>query len=174
MKFVMIAGMTVLLAACGSTVPLNDVAVADASPKAVVGASDANQVVGGQGVTPVNIGANSANASVPSEAKVIYFDYDSFVIKSEFQSVLAAHAKVLKGQSTRKVAIEGHADEMGGREYNLALGQKRADSVRSAMSLLGVSEAQMESISFGEEKPAVLGSTEQAYAKNRRAEIRYP
>lgn len=174
MKLVMMTGMVVLLAACGSTVPLTDVAVSDATPKSVAGASDANKVVSGQGVTPVSIGANSANASVPSEVKVIYFDYDSFLIKAEFQSVLAAHAKILKTQSGRKVAIEGHADEMGGREYNVALGQKRADAVRNAMSLLGVAEAQMESISFGEEKPAVAGSTEQAYAKNRRAEIRYP
>jgi len=83
------------------------------------------------------------------------------------------HAKFLRAQPTRKVAIEGHTDERGGREYNLALGQKRADSVRNALSILGVSPNQMEAVSFGKEKPVVTGLEETALAKNRRVEIRY-
>jgi peptidoglycan-associated lipoprotein len=165
----------VLLSACGSTVPLGDVPVTDAMPKAVSGqGADASGAgVKGNGVTPVDLGAGSTAAMAPSEPRVVYFDYDSYVIKPEFQSVIATHARFVKAQSTRKVAIEGHTDETGGREYNLALGQKRADAVRDALGILGVPQSQMESVSFGKEKPAVVGSDEAALSKNRRAEIRY-
>jgi peptidoglycan-associated lipoprotein len=165
----------VLLSACGSTVPLGDVPVTDAMPKAVSGqGADASGAgVKGNGVTPVDLGTGSAAAMAPSEPRVVYFDYDSYVIKPEFQSVIAAHARFVKAQSTRKVALEGHTDETGGREYNLALGQKRADAVRDALGILGVPQSQMESVSFGKEKPAVAGSDEAALSKNRRAEIRY-
>jgi peptidoglycan-associated lipoprotein len=103
----------------------------------------------------------------------VYFDYDSYVIKPEFQNVIAANARLVTSQSGRKVAVEGHTDETGGREYNLALGQKRADAVRNALAILGVAQSQMESVSFGKEKPAAVGNDEAAYSKNRRAEIRY-
>jgi peptidoglycan-associated lipoprotein len=86
---------------------------------------------------------------------------------------LEAHAKYLKADKSRKVSIEGHTDERGGREYNLALGQKRAEAVRKALQLQGVSDAQMEAISYGKEKPAVLGNSEAALEKNRRAEFSY-
>jgi len=104
-------------------------------------------------------------------SKVVYFDYDSSAIKPEFQVVVEAHARVLRADKTRRVALEGHTDATGGREYNLALGQKRADAVRSAMSLLGVPDSQMEAVSFGMEKPAAQGSDEASLAKNRRVEI---
>ena len=104
-------------------------------------------------------------------SKVVYFDYDSSAIKPEFQAVVEAHARVLRADKTRRVALEGHTDATGGREYNLALGQKRADAVRSAMSLLGVPDSQMEAVSFGMEKPAAQGSDEASLAKNRRVEI---
>jgi peptidoglycan-associated lipoprotein len=103
----------------------------------------------------------------------VYFDFDSYVIKPEFQSLLEAHARFLKANPSRKVSIEGHTDERGGREYNLALGQKRAEAVRRALALLGVSDSQMEAVSFGKEKPALEGHDEAAWAKNRRAEIVY-
>ena len=95
------------------------------------------------------------------------------MIRPEFQSVIESHAKYIRSDKARKVVIEGHTDERGGREYNLALGQKRADAVRKALSLLGVPEAQLESVSFGKEKPAALGSSEADMEKNRRAEISY-
>jgi len=95
------------------------------------------------------------------------------VVKSEFQSAIEAHAQFLKANPKAKVSLEGHTDERGGREYNLALGQKRADAVRQSLSLLGVQESQVESVSFGKEKPAAQGSDESAFAKNRRAEFFY-
>lgn len=125
-------------------------------------------------VAPVALAPVVAPASSPDTlARVIFFDYDSFVIKPEFQSVIDGHAKFLNANKTRRVTLEGHTDERGGREYNLALGQKRAEAVRRSLGLLGVSENQVEPVSFGEEKPLSLGSSDADLAKNRRAEIVY-
>jgi peptidoglycan-associated lipoprotein len=162
----------VLLTGCGTSVPLTDVPVVDASVKSVdpkVGGSG----VGSGGVAAVDLGGATPQVSPSSVPRIVYFDYDSFVIKPEFQKLIADHAQVIKSQSSRKVAIEGHTDETGGREYNLALGQKRADAVAGALSILGVPKSQIEAVSFGKEKPAVVGADESAYSKNRRTEIRY-
>lgn len=174
-KFVLAGLVSTLLVACGTSVPLNDVPVVDATAKAVTAdAGAAGSGVQGGGVAPVDLGRAVDQAPAPADSRLVYFDYDSFVIRPEFQSVIAAHARFLRAQPSRKVAIEGHTDERGGREYNLALGQKRAEAVRDALSILGVSSAQMEAVSFGKEKPVVSGNEEAAFAKNRRAEIRYP
>jgi peptidoglycan-associated lipoprotein len=173
-------GAIALVAACSSGTKLNDVAVEDKQGSRVTttvappasGASEAQ--VAQRDVTPGTLDGAQGNTAGPANAaKVIYFDYDSFAIKAEFQSVLDTHAKFLNANKTRKIAIEGHTDDRGGREYNLALGQKRSESVRRALGLLGVSEAQIEAVSFGKEKPAKLGSDEASYALNRRAEIAY-
>ncbi|MFM7460191.1 MAG: peptidoglycan-associated lipoprotein Pal [Burkholderiales bacterium] len=105
--------------------------------------------------------------------RIIYFDYDKDVVKSEFQAIVQAHAKFLADNRSRKIRLEGHADERGSREYNMALGQRRADSVRKVINLLGVANDRMETISFGEDKPRAQGSTEEAWAQNRRVEIVY-
>ena len=126
------------------------------------------------GVAPVTIDPNARNAQGPvGVARIIYFDYDSYTIKPEFQSLIDGHARFLKANPQRRVSIEGHTDERGGREYNLALGQKRSEAVRRALGLLGVNDAQIEAVSFGKEKPAVPGQGEDAWAQNRRAEITY-
>ena len=106
-------------------------------------------------------------------SRVVYFDYDSYVIKPDFQSLIDAHARFIKSGQGRTVVIEGHTDERGGREYNLALGQKRAEAVRRSLGLLGVPDSQVEAVSFGKEKPAALGGSEDAHAQNRRAELSY-
>jgi len=103
----------------------------------------------------------------------IYFDLDSFVVKDEFKSVIDAHSQYLIAHPDRKVIIQGNTDERGGSEYNLALGQKRAEAVRRALSLLGVPDGQMEAVSFGKEKPKATGRDESAWAENRRADIAY-
>ena len=116
----------------------------------------------------------AATAQGPANvARIIYFDYDSYVIKPQFQSLIEGHARFLKANSGRKVNIEGHTDERGGREYNLALGQRRSEAVRRALGLLGVPDNQMEAVSFGKEKPVAMGSDEASWAQNRRAEIVY-
>jgi peptidoglycan-associated lipoprotein len=122
-----------------------------------------------------NLSANQDNLSAgPANVeKIVYFDYDSYTIKPEFQSTIEAHAQFLKANNRAKLSLEGHTDERGGREYNLALGQKRADAVRQGLTLLGVNAAQVETVSFGEEKPAMQGNDESAFSKNRRAEFFY-
>lgn len=103
----------------------------------------------------------------------VYFDFDSYIIKDEFKAIVEAHSQYLTTHTDRKVVIQGNTDERGGSEYNLALGQKRAEAVRRALSLLGVSDTQMEAVSFGKEKPKALGSNEAAWAENRRADLAY-
>ncbi len=105
--------------------------------------------------------------------RVIYFDYDSNLVKEEFRPLVAAHAKYLSQDAKAKMIIQGNTDERGGREYNLALGQRRADAVKQMMSVLGAEGARVETVSFGMEKPRVEGRTEAAFAENRRAEIVY-
>ncbi len=114
-------------------------------------------------------------AAVPSNLQrtVVYFDFDSFDLKPEGLAIVDSHARFLNANKGRALVVEGHADERGGREYNLALGQKRAEAVRRRLALQGVPDGQVEAVSFGEEKPAVAGSDEAAHDKNRRAEIKY-
>ena len=156
-----------------SSVKLDDVPVDDKSASAVTGP-------GGPGsgtqssVAPVAADPAAGTAAGPANvARIIYFDYDSYVIKPQFQSLLEGHARFLKANNGRRVSIEGHTDERGGREYNLALGQRRSEAVRRALGLLGVTDGQIEAVSFGKEKPAAPGSDETAWAQNRRAEIVY-
>lgn len=164
--------LSTALVACGSNVKLDDVPVENRTAGNVGNASGGGAPA--STVAPVEAaGANSTAGGPVNVAKIIYFDYDSYVVKPEFQSAIEGHAKFLTTNKARKLAVEGHTDERGGREYNLALGQKRAEAVRKALGLLGVTDDQVEAVSFGKEKPAVAGMTEEAFAKNRRAEINY-
>jgi peptidoglycan-associated lipoprotein len=105
--------------------------------------------------------------------RVIYFDFDRADIRADSQSIVAAHAQYLAKNPTQKVRLEGHADERGSREYNIGLGERRGQAVRRAILLQGVAELQLSTVSYGEERPAVAGSDEQAYGLNRRVEIVY-
>ena len=109
----------------------------------------------------------------PLYKRSVYFDYDSFVVKDEYRTMLEAHAGFLNARRNARVIVQGNADERGSREYNLALGQKRAEAVRKTFAVMGVAEEQLEAISFGEEKPRSVGSSEQDFAENRRADIVY-
>jgi peptidoglycan-associated lipoprotein len=104
---------------------------------------------------------------------VVYFDYDSSDLKPESNAIVTAHAKYLASNGSLKVRLEGNTDERGTREYNIALGERRAQAVRRALLLQGVTEGQITTLSYGEERPAVQGSDESAYAKNRRVEFGY-
>jgi peptidoglycan-associated lipoprotein len=105
--------------------------------------------------------------------RTVYFDFDSFVIRDDDRPVIDSHSKYLAGSRSAKVRVEGSTDERGGREYNLALGQRRAETVLKSLQLLGAPAAEMEAISYGKEKPAEIGHDEAAWAKNRRAELNY-
>ena len=103
----------------------------------------------------------------------IYFDLDKYDVKDEYKDLVAAHAKYLAAHKGFKVLLQGNTDERGSREYNLALGQKRAEAVKRSLTLLGVQEGQVESVSLGEEKPKNAGHDESAWSENRRADILY-
>ena len=103
----------------------------------------------------------------------VYFDYDNYAVKAEYQSLIAAHAKYLVEHPNTSITIQGNADERGSREYNLALGQKRASAVKMALSIRGVPDKQIETISYGNEKPKATGHDESAWSQNRRSDIVY-
>jgi peptidoglycan-associated lipoprotein len=137
----------------------------------VAGSSlDGKQLDGGSGGFS---GDPRKNPASPMSTRSIFFDYDSFVVKDEYRQVLEAHAGYLLSKRDARVILQGNTDERGSREYNLALGQKRAEAVRKALAVLGVSDAQMEAVSFGEEKPRDEADSEEAYAQNRRTDVVY-
>jgi peptidoglycan-associated lipoprotein len=164
--------MALVLAGC-SSVKLDDVPVEDKGATLPAGPGGGGPATESR-VAPVAADSASSTAAGPvNVARIIYFDYDSYVIKPEFQSLIEAHARFLKANSGRRVNLEGHTDDRGGREYNLALGQRRAEAVRRALGLLGTPDTQVEAVSFGKEKPAVPGNDESAWSRNRRVEIVY-
>src|SRR5262245_39110006 len=117
-------------------------------------------------------GAGAAGEQAGINVRIIYFDFDNADIRPEYRDTIAAHARRLSG-TTQRIRLEGHTDERGSREYNIGLGERRAQAVRKALMLLGVSDQQIATVSYGEERPAVQGDDEQAWAKNRRVEIVY-
>lgn len=178
MKKTMQSGLTALmvafaLAGCSSVKLDSDVPVETRNPNLSGSGSAGGANSGGAGqssVKPVDLtgGQNAAGLG-----KVIYFDFDSYVLKDEYRPLVDSYAKSLTADRKKHVVVEGHTDERGGREYNLALGQKRAETVTKALALLGAADSQLEAVSYGKERPAVQGSDEAAWAKNRRAELAY-
>jgi peptidoglycan-associated lipoprotein len=162
--------LAALLAGCSSGVKLNDVPVEDKSASTSGVGSGQNNASGVANVVTDKAGSGVGPAGV---AHVVFFDYDSFVVKAEARPVIESHARFLQANKQSKAMLEGHTDERGGREYNLALGQKRAEAVQRALVLLGVPDSQIEAVSYGKEKPAAQGADEAAWAKNRRVEFKY-
>ena len=167
-KLLVPALIAALIAGCSST-PIDETAGAPVDSRS------------GSGVTPVTAGGLDSRGlpreltdpkSVLSQ-RSIYFDLDKYEVKPEYQDIVAAHAKYLVANRGFKVLIQGNTDERGSREYNLSLGQKRADAVKRSLILLGAKEDQVESVSLGEEKPKDPGHDESAWAQNRRADILY-
>ena len=161
----------VLAAGCSTPVPLGDKkdVPIESRTGTPAGQGNAGQGTSQSQVTTVNVDKSAASANAP---RIVYFDYDSFVIKDEYRGLIETNAKRLAANKAQRITVEGHTDERGGSEYNLALGQKRAESVVKALGLLGVTDAQLEAVSFGKERPAAQGSDEAAWAKNRRAELK--
>ena len=118
-------------------------------------------------------GAGGANATGLLAQRIIYFDFDKSEIKPEFAGIITAHARNLTAHPNLKLKLEGNTDERGTREYNIGLGERRAQAVRRALMLQGVAESQLTTVSFGAERPAVEGDDEAAWAKNRRVDMVY-
>jgi peptidoglycan-associated lipoprotein len=164
-KKLLLPSLVVLaLAACGGTTPPTEETVAENSKSGTTTTTPPASITPRPSpIDPLDrVGGNS-----------VFFDYDSYVIRSEARPLIDAHAKRLAQESGSKVTIQGNADERGSREYNLALGQKRAEAVRRAIRLLGARDAQIEAVSMGEEHPACTDSTESCYAQNRRGDLVY-
>ncbi len=174
------AFLAAVLAGCQTTPTTETGApIDDKSAAAAAGASTSG--AGGDRVTGITTGSGGGGG-VPAELRdpnnilskrSIYFDYDSFVVRDEFKPLVEAHAKYLQRNPSAKMTVQGHTDERGSREYNIALGQKRADAVKRMLILLGATEVQVETVSFGKEKPKNLGHDEAAWAENRRVDILY-
>ena len=166
-----------LVAGCSSGVDLANAPVEDRTGDALptTGSNGANAGNTGQSsVAGVDLSQSARDAAGPvGVGKVVHFDYDSYVIRADYQDMIETHARFLKAAPSRKAMLEGHTDDRGGREYNLALGQKRAEAVSRALGLLGVPSTQVEAVSFGKEKPAMVGNSEDAHAENRRVELSY-
>jgi len=178
MRLATCAAAALLLAACAST-PLDEQPPAPVTDKSATapGGQPGDQKADPRAVASVDATSKGLDPlndpASPLAKRSVYFYFDSFVVKPEFQGVVEAHGKFLVANPNRRVVIEGNADDRGSREYNLALGQKRAEAVKSRLRLLGAAEAQIETVSFGEEKPRATGQDEAAWAENRRADLNY-
>jgi peptidoglycan-associated lipoprotein len=161
------------LAAC-SSVKLDDAPVETRTGTAV-GAGAGSSTGTGAGssqtrVAPVDV-TGTSNVNYSNLPRVVYFDFDSYVVKDDYRPVIEANGKALAADRKRHVTVEGHTDDRGSSEYNLALGQRRAEAVVRSLTLVGADATQLEAVSFGKERPAVQGEDEAAWAKNRRAEL---
>ena len=139
---------------------------------AACGSSDDNANAAGSGNNGQTFGGMSVQ-DLQQRYNTVYFGFDKYDIEGEYQTLLDAHAAYLNATPAAKVLVEGNADERGTPEYNIALGQRRADAVRNFLGAKGVQAGQVSTVSYGEEKPAVLGHDEAAYSKNRRAVLAY-
>jgi peptidoglycan-associated lipoprotein len=180
-KFAIAALVALFLVGCQSTpttAPVEDKSSTTdpaASSAGTSGASTAGTSTGG-----VSGSATGSGTSNPLKdpnnilsKRSIYFEFDSFTIADQYKPIVEAHARYLQANRNARVTLQGHADERGSREYNIALGQKRADAVKRMMTVMGVQESIVETVSFGKEKPRNMGHDEAAWAENRRVDIIY-
>jgi len=170
-KLILSALAAASLVACSSTKLDEPAPVENRAPAVTAPSTDAGTARSSETKIPTVDLGTQLTAAVANQ-RVVYFDFDSYVVKEEYRGLVEAHAKRLNNDRKIRMSLEGHTDERGGREYNLALGQKRAEAVAKSLTLIGVQTAQVEPVSFGKERPAVQGSDEAAWAKNRRVELK--
>ncbi|MFZ3322306.1 MAG: peptidoglycan-associated lipoprotein Pal [Usitatibacter sp.] len=169
-KLALYAALAVLAAACASKETKDETPVQDKS----TGVQHTPTTTGNNQVTPAQPTGSVTGYQDPLlQKRSVYFDFDSNAVKDEYRGVIQAQSKYLADNRDKRIRIEGNCDERGSREYNLALGQRRAESVKKIMTVLGVADGRVETISYGEEKPVALGHDEAAWAQNRRADIKY-
>jgi peptidoglycan-associated lipoprotein len=174
-KIALYLAIAALAAACASTDKKTDAPVADRSPTtSTPSTGTANPSGTARPSTTDNVAGNPLrDPNNILSKRSVYFDYDSNAVKDEFRGLVQAHSRYMSDKRDSRIRIEGNCDERGSREYNLALGQRRAEAVKRVMTVLGVQDGRIETVSFGEEKPAATGHDEQAWAQNRRADIKY-
>lgn len=170
-KYLFVIGLVFSLAGCSGFKPVDEDADKQAAAEAAKDAEkDARYGAEAGGLIAMT---ELDNPDSPLSVRVVYFEFDSSELSAESQDVISAHAQLLSGHPDVKIVLEGHTDERGTREYNLALGERRAKSVEQLMLLQGVSQDQIQVISFGEERPVALDHDESAWKLNRRVEILY-
>ncbi len=172
-KLFAVVAVVALLAGCASTPKEDKATVEDRTPSTAVPAPS-----GVTTVTPVAPKTDQLPNALKDPNNIlskrsIFYDYDKYDVKDEYKPLLQAHARYLAQNRNAKMLIQGNADERGSREYNIALGQKRADGVKKLLQLMGVQESQVESVSLGEEKPRCTETTEACYSQNRRSDMLY-
>ncbi len=180
-KFAIAAMVAFVLVGCSSsptTAPVEDKSAATDPMAATAPAGTTTNPANTGGVSGASTGAITGAAMLKDPNNIlskreVFFEFDSFVVADKYKPMVEAHARYLVGNRNARVTVQGHGDERGAREYNIALGQRRADAVKRMMTLLGVQEIQIETVSFGEEKPRNLGHDETAWAENRRVDIVY-
>lgn len=160
------------LAGCASNVKLDEPAPVETRQPTPAAAAPAPQPAQPAQTVVPTVDLFSQYTQDVKDKRVVYFDFDSDLVKEEYRPLVDLHAKRLNANKKAALNLEGHTDERGGREYNLALGQRRAEAVAKSLTLLGVGAAQVEAVSFGKERPAVQGGGEEAWAKNRRVELK--
>lgn len=169
----MFAALVIGLAGCAATESKNGEAVSPQRPlldklPAVAGTTPRLAAGDADGLAALR------DPNSPLSKRSIYFDFDDYEVKSEYAALLEHHGKFLAGKPATRILVQGHADERGSHEYNLALGHKRAEAVRRTLLLNGAKDGQLEAVSFGEEKPSADGHDEEAWSRNRRADLVYP
>ena len=165
----LVVASTVLFAGCSST-KLEDKPKVEEKPVT----TETMKQPDTRDVGMVDTGSKDDLNTNPALAnRSVYFDFDSYVVREDGKPVVEAHGKYLAGHKARQVLIQGNTDERGGTEYNLALGQKRAEAVRKSLAVIGAADSQMESVSYGKTKPKALGHDEASWSQNRRADIVY-
>jgi peptidoglycan-associated lipoprotein len=182
-KWIIGAFVVAAIAGCSSTGTQDAAPVEERAPAATAPATTSGTTSGAttSGAATTGVSGTSAAGATGAAAlkdpnnilskRSIYFDYDQFTVKDEYRPLVEAHAKYLQANRAARAVIQGNTDERGTREYNIALGQKRADAVKKMMVLLGATEVQIETVSFGKEKPRREGHDEASWAENRRADI---
>ena len=179
-KLIVAAFVALTLVGCSSTptnegsAPVEDRSATAGTPGGASTSGTGTGGVSGQaGGTTTARGNPLRDPSSPLSKRSVYFDFDSFTVKDEYKPTIEAHGRYLQQNRSARMTVQGNTDERGSREYTIALGQKRADAVKRMLTLLGAQESQVESVSFGKEKPRAQGHDESSYAENRRDDILY-
>ncbi|HYR01324.1 MAG TPA: peptidoglycan-associated lipoprotein Pal [Casimicrobiaceae bacterium] len=176
-KWIIAAIAVIVLAGCASKGTQEAAPVEDKGGATTTAPGATTSGAGGAGVggTPTASAqpAHRDPANVLYQKRSIYFDFDDYAVKDQYRPIIEAHAKYLQGNRTLRITLQGNTDERGTREYNIALGQRRADAVKKLMLLLGATDVQIETVSFGKEKPRREGHDETSWAENRRVDIVY-